>query len=69
MLINEPQKSLDQSIKDVEDGMEAFEAKTTKRLADNVYQYHGIAMRKYHYGRVGKPILTIKEGTTFYDKN
>lgn len=58
-VINSPQQSVEQAVRDYEDRQAKFEANEVKRIADNIYQYHGISAKRWHYGEISKPIKQV----------
>lgn len=53
--------SLEQNIKNFQEANAKFEEKEVKRIADNVYQFHGISAKRWHYGEISKPITKVYE--------
>lgn len=54
-------EQLEVSIKNWHEREARLHEESAARMADNLYQYHGLAMRRVHHGVVGKPILKEKK--------
>ena len=58
---NETNRDIDYQIATHHEREKKFEKNMVARLADNVYQYNGIAARRLHGGVVSKPITKVYE--------